>query len=129
MPAIMWPQMRRKVSKKRLSMTSLIDVIFLLLLFFMLSSTFSKYATVPLPLGTTGAPPETPPAFVKVGVDTITLNGQAITLTNLPAALAAPDRTAAILALGPGVSAQRLTDVLTALRNVENLSLNVLVPA
>ena len=122
--------MRRKPSKRRLSMTSLIDVIFLLLLFFMLSSTFSKYAMVPLPLGTTGAArPETPPVFVKVDVDTVTLNGQAITLADLPAALAAPNPTAAILALGPEVSAQRLTDVLTALRGVENLSLNVLVPA
>ncbi|MEQ8919725.1 MAG: biopolymer transporter ExbD, partial [Roseovarius sp.] len=33
--------MRRSRARKRLSMTSLIDVFFLLLLFFMLSSTFS----------------------------------------------------------------------------------------
>lgn len=34
--------------RKKLSMTPLVDVIFLLLMFFMLSSTFSKYASLEL---------------------------------------------------------------------------------
>ncbi len=111
-------------------MTSLIDVIFLLLLFFMLSSTFSKYAMVPLPIGTAGAvTPDASPVFVKVDVDALTLNGEAVELADLAAAMTASDPTTAIIALGPDVSAQRLTDVLAALRGVENLALNVLVPA
>ena len=36
-------------------MTSLIDVIFLLLLFFMLTSTFSKFAEIELAAATSGA--------------------------------------------------------------------------
>ena len=40
--------MRRRRRSGRLSMTSLIDVIFLLLLFFMLTSTFSKFSEVEL---------------------------------------------------------------------------------
>ena len=36
--------------RRQISVTSLIDVIFLLLLFFMLSSTFSKFADVELSL-------------------------------------------------------------------------------
>ncbi|MBL4725342.1 MAG: biopolymer transporter ExbD [Rhizobiaceae bacterium] len=39
---------------RRLSLTSLIDVIFLLLLFFMLSSTFTKYSEVEITGGSSG---------------------------------------------------------------------------
>lgn len=36
----------KKPARRRLSLTPLVDIIFQLLLFFMLSSTFSKYATL-----------------------------------------------------------------------------------
>ncbi|MFG5380649.1 biopolymer transporter ExbD [Yoonia sp. R2-816] len=122
--------MRRRTARRRLSMTSLIDIIFLLLLFFMLSSTFSKFGLVPLPLGTSGAvAPTAAPVFVKVEADTVTLNGDPVALKDLATALTQTDPVTAILSLGPDVTAQRLTDVLTAVRVVANLSLNVLVPA
>lgn len=41
--------------RRRLSLTSLIDVIFLLLLFFMLSSTFTRFAAVDINAGRAGA--------------------------------------------------------------------------
>ena len=49
-------------------MTSLIDVIFLLLLFFMLSSTFSRFAEVEISAAAGGAaaPSDTPPAFLRL---------------------------------------------------------------
>ena len=112
-------------------MTSLIDVIFLLLLFFMLTSTFSKFAEVPLPVGTAGdAAPEPAPVFVRLTADAITLNGETLTLDDLVVKLAGqPDApTTAIVGLGTEVTAQRLTDVLSKVRSVPNLTLNVLVP-
>ncbi|WP_106746424.1 ExbD/TolR family protein [Yoonia maritima] len=124
--------MQRKKRKNRLSMTSLIDVIFLLLLFFMLSSTFSKFSEVPLPVGTAGTvASQTTPMFLRVTSDEISLNGETIALDGLPAALAGePDApTAAIVGLGPEVTAQRLTDVLAVVKMIPHLTLNVLVPA
>lgn len=48
--------------RRPVSMTSLIDVIFLLLLFFMLSSTFTRFAEIEFAAGRAGATtPGTPP--------------------------------------------------------------------
>ncbi|MAM86797.1 ExbD/TolR family protein [Allohahella sp. A8] len=41
-------------ARKRISLTALIDVVFILLMFFMLTSTFSKWSAVPLKAATTG---------------------------------------------------------------------------
>lgn len=113
-------------------MTSLIDVIFLLLLFFMLSSTFSKFAEVPLPVGTAGsaeAAPK-PPMFLRISPETITLNGRLVEIDDLNTAPALQEEeTRLLVALAPDVSSQRLTDVLVALRGLPDISLNVLVPS
>ena len=50
--------LRRARQRRRASITSLIDVIFLLLLFFMLASTFSKYSEIELASLPGGAPAE-----------------------------------------------------------------------
>lgn len=55
--------------KRRLSMTSLIDVIFLLLLFFMLSSTFTRFAEIDIAAGRGGQAPTNavaPDVFVRL---------------------------------------------------------------
>ncbi len=112
-------------------MTSLIDVIFLLLLFFMLSSTFSKYAELPLPIGAAGGTvTDVPAVFLRVSQDAITLNGNVVAIEDLGLRLAADQNTpvTAIIGLGPDVTSQRLTDVLAMLQSTANLSLNVLVP-
>ena len=62
-------------------MTSLIDVIFLLLLFFMLTSTFSKFSEVPLAAAGSGAvaqASDAKPVFLQLGPDTLRLNGDEI---------------------------------------------------
>ena len=113
-------------------MTSLIDVIFLLLLFFMLSSTFSKYAELPLTVGTTGAAAgDTAPDFIRVDPDRISLNGDAVTAAELIARLSVGGDTpaTAILSIGADVTAQRLTDVLAPLQRIPGLALHVLVPS
>lgn len=114
-------------------MTSLIDVIFLLLLFFMLSSTFSKFSEVELSAATAGAvtAPESPPLFLQLRRDDLRLNGEVMTLAELAPLLrerggetGSPQQL--LIALGEAVTAQRLTDLLVALRNIPGLAPTVL---
>ena len=110
-------------------MTSLIDVIFLLLLFFMLTSTFSKFAEVELSSVSGGAAPaDTPPLFLQLGVDSLRLNGDPLDLGALPASPLgqAQDGTVLLVSLGTDVDAQRLTDLLVALRSLPALRVSVL---
>nr|WP_325248526.1 biopolymer transporter ExbD [Amylibacter sp.] len=116
--------------RRRLSMTSLIDVIFLLLLFFMLTSTFSKFAEVELAsAGAGGATaPEQPPLFLQLASDSISVNGEAVTLEDIGnSALAQVEAgTSVLVSLRDGVDAQRLTDLLVALRALPDLTVTVL---
>ncbi|HEY9038882.1 MAG TPA: biopolymer transporter ExbD [Roseovarius sp.] len=114
--------------RKRLSMTSLIDVIFLLLLFFMLSSTFSKFSEIELTAG--GSRPaeahNTPLLFLQLLPDDLRLNGQSLALDALPPALAQPEgelppRTL-LISLSGDVTSQRLTNLLAVLRGARGIS-------
>ena len=112
-------------------MTSLIDVIFLLLLFFMLSSTFSKFSEIELSAGSKGAGPthDTAPLFLELSEETLRLNGKSLTLTTLAQAIEGTRQSEAqplLVSLKEGATAQRLTDLLIALRSVKGLSLTVL---
>lgn len=113
-------------------MTSLIDVIFLLLLFFMLTSTFSRFSEVRLSGASAGDGArleETRPLFVRLSPQEILLNGQPATLQSLPATLLAlpqAQRQTLLVALKGEVSAQRLTDLLVALGAVPELNAKVL---
>lgn len=111
-------------------MTSLIDVIFLLLLFFMLTSTFSKFAEVELAAAGTGAVGDTQskPLFVQLGADTLHLNGENVMLDGLAQTALGQARagTTLLVSLGAGVDAQRLTDLLVALRGLPTLKVSVL---
>lgn len=112
-------------------MTSLIDVIFLLLLFFMLSSTFTRFAEVDLAAtgAGSGASPEKP-VFISLSAEGVTLNGQTSSLPALPADLndlRPADRTLSVLVSSRAdVSSQRLTDLLVVLRNLSDLDVTVL---
>lgn len=114
--------------RRRLSMTSLIDVIFLLLLFFMLSSTFARQGELPLDLAMGGATsmPETPPAFVQLREDGLRLDADPITAAELRATLAARGDGLALLALGEDVSAQAFAEVLHLLQGLPGWRLAVL---
>ena len=114
-------------------MTSLIDVIFLLLLFFMLTSTFSKFAEVELTAGGTGqaaAPAGVPPLFLQVGEEMLALNGENVGIDLLEVSLrdTVPEAKMQplIVSLQPGVTAQRLTDLMVVLRAVQGLQVTVL---
>ncbi|MGH1454976.1 MAG: biopolymer transporter ExbD [Paracoccaceae bacterium] len=124
--------MLRKRRRRKLSMTSLIDVIFLLLLFFMLSSTFTRFAEVELAASGSGATTTGErPLFLRLSPDRITLNGNDAAMAALPETLTSGQRdttgdTPVIVALNGPVTAQRLTDLLVTLRGVSGLRITVL---
>ncbi|MEM9278715.1 MAG: biopolymer transporter ExbD [Pseudomonadota bacterium] len=74
-------QRRRKYP----SLTSLIDIIFLLLLFFMLSSTFSKYTEVQVTAVQSGGGQanERPELFISLSGDTWRVNGEEASFANV----------------------------------------------
>ncbi|WP_375260407.1 biopolymer transporter ExbD [Palleronia sp.] len=116
-----------------MSLTSLIDVIFLLLLFFMLTSTFTRFSEVELAAAAagTGAPSTEPPMFLRLAAEDVSLNGDSLALDALPEALseeggeAEAPRTL-LVSLAEGVTAQRLTDLLGVLRGVPSVAPQVL---
>lgn len=115
--------------RKRLSLTSLIDVIFLLLLFFMLSSTFSRFAEVEIATGggqSASAAPTSSLLFLRLGAEDMTLNGQPIAPEALAGALANVEDATLLISITRETTAQRLTDVLVIARNVPDLSVTVL---
>jgi biopolymer transport protein ExbD len=116
--------------RRKISMTSLIDVIFLLLLFFMLSSTFSRFSEVELSSGAAGSDSQDiTPAFVKLTDQGITLNGRSIELDMLNEQVATLKDDAGIngliLSVDETASAQQFVDVLTAARQLVGVSLQV----
>lgn len=112
-------------------MTSLIDVIFLLLLFFMLSSTFTRFGEVEFVSGGSGGTaPTARPVFVTLAAASLRLNGTVATMEALPQALA-PHRSGdapltILVAAQKDVTAQRLTDLLVALRALPAVRVTVL---
>ncbi len=122
--------MREARHRRKLSMTSLIDVIFLLLLFFMLTSTFSKFSEVELSATGNGpvVPSDRPPLFLQLSADTLRVNGTLLTFETLDTSMlgmAEPDTTL-LVSLNGEVTAQRLTDLLVALRGFSSLNVTVL---
>lgn len=111
--------MTRRRVRRPLSLTSLIDVIFLLLLFFMLSSTFSKYGDVDMQVGRSAAGPssEDDLMFLRLAEDSLSLNGRALALTDLADRLTDEDEPTVVVSVRPEVTAQRMTDLLVALRD------------
>ncbi len=124
--------MRRRAQRRRLSMTSLIDVIFLLLLFFMLSSTFSRFAEVELSSASAGGtgPSDTALTFLQLGEDSLSVNGKDETLDSIEDAIQSllqdTDEVSVVVSLKDDVSSQRLTDLLVVLKAIDQLIINVL---
>lgn len=125
--------LRTTYRRRALSMTSLIDVIFLLLLFFMLSSTFSRFADVELASTSAPGPGASDRAlFLQVTPDSLRLNTDNLEIAALPARLAdlLPDGNGKLLlSLSADVTSQRLTDVLVILRAQPNMTLSILAPS
>ncbi|MBV1894825.1 MAG: biopolymer transporter ExbD [Rhodobacteraceae bacterium] len=108
-------------------MTPLIDVIFLLLLFFMLSSTFSTFGEIELSQATAGnAAPGTPPeqrVFVQLGAARLVLNGAPVTMDELATRVEVGQ---VLVSLDADASAQRMVDLLVRLRGRDGLTVLLL---
>ncbi|PWK58165.1 biopolymer transporter ExbD [Roseicyclus mahoneyensis] len=118
--------------RRPIALTPLIDIIFLLLLFFMLSSTFTRFAELPLSQAGVGAAEGAAPFFVQLSPQDVMLNGVAVQLDDLPSAieaLAPPEAEGAqtlLVTLAPEVTSQRLVDLLARLRGLPGLTVSVL---
>jgi biopolymer transport protein ExbD len=116
---------RRRV----LSLTPLVDVIFLLLLFFMLGSTFLRHGEIELGAAAAGpAAGEGGVRFLRVGEAELLLGAREVTLDGLAEALGGSggDGGRLLVGLRGEVGAQRLVDVLARLRTIPNLDVTVL---
>lgn len=105
---------------RRINLTPMIDVVLMLLVFFMMVSRFGGTQGIGLGVASgQGAVWSGPPRLVDLGAVGLRLNGIAVTLEGLPAALApllrSPDDPV-ILRAGEGASVQAMVDVMAALR-------------
>jgi len=104
------PRVRRKPA-----LTPLIDVVFLLLVFFMLAAQFGRETAIDLARsGAGGATYEGPPRLVTLLPDGVLLNGVPLDETRLPEALApltSERDDAIVLRARDGADVQRLTDL------------------
>lgn len=126
--------MRLEVSgyrRRQISVTSLIDVIFLLLLFFMLSSTFSRFADVELGAagGSNSTVQKSVPAFMKLFGNRVLLNGIEFGKDQLAAEIerlkASIHINAIIMSVDDSANAQQLVDMLLILRKSPDLNVQI----
>lgn len=108
-----------KRPRRRPSLTPMIDVVFLLLVFFMLASRFGMDAVLPAPLAGSGVSLAGPPRLVDVLPEAVMLNGiatdEAKLVIYLDALVDSPTDTI-VLRSQMGSSVQRIIDVMTALQ-------------
>lgn len=126
--------LRRKRVRRRLSIASLIDVIFLLLLFFMLASTFSKFSEIEVAgaaLADAGEGGASEASILRVDPHRLSLNGTPIDEADLARSvrLAKPMPAQLQLHVSAQVSTQRLTDILVQLQPVDGLKVNMVGPS
>jgi len=118
----------RRARRRPVSLTSLIDVIFLLLLFVMLSSPFAKFAEVDMAVGQSGRPSVQPDqlVFVQLEETRLTLNGTPTPMTDLAAQIGELGSNNVVVSVRKSASAQRMTDLLVALRVTPDLRVTLL---
>lgn len=101
-------------------LTPMVDVVFLLLFFFMLASRFGADQALPLNLAGGNTEWSGPPRLVEVASDGVRLNGRTLELADLPNALnRLVDTTADPILIAPrdGVPTRELVAVVDALQS------------
>ncbi len=104
---------------RRPSLTPLVDVVFLLLVFFMLVARFGIEAALPLDPASGGGVWEGPPRLIDLGAGPPRLNGVPVPVEALTAEvgrLAASPDDPVVLRTGPGADVAALAEVLGRLR-------------
>jgi biopolymer transport protein ExbD len=124
--------MRIEASRRRrrpLSLTSLIDVIFLLLLFFMLSSTFTRFGEVAITGGGASAPAGEPPdVLIRLTADQWSVNGRSFGKVDALLELVRLEQSgakAAVLMVRGAVSSQQLVAAIEQIRRETGIALSV----
>ena len=113
-----FPVLKYERRNRRLSLTPLIDCVFILLVFFMLQTNFFRPHTVDFAkaAGASGAVSDTQTVSVEIHDNgTIWLNGAATDIRSLQdfaAGIIAPDTTRVVLGVDPGVVLQRAVDIM-----------------
>ena len=105
--------------RRRPSLTPMIDVVFLLLVFFMLASRFGSEGALPLSVaGGAGEGWTGPPRLVEIAPDGLRLNGMAVSVEDLPARLAPLTETPddPVVLRGRGAALQDLVSVMERLQ-------------
>ncbi|WP_306048083.1 ExbD/TolR family protein [Oceaniradius stylonematis] len=115
---------------RRISLTSLIDVIFLLLLFFMLTATFSRFADVELSTGGGASQlADQTPVFLQLHADGLSLNAEPLDVSQLGERLLvlreAGRADVVILSVRDGATSQQLVDVIAAVGASGGLPLQI----
>lgn len=115
---------------RRLSLTSLIDVIFLLLLFFMLSSTFTRFAEVELSGGRASAGTSgVPDILIRLDGGGWQVNGMALdgadAVANEISRLQDSGAESAVLLVRDGATSQELVTTVEAVRRESDIPLSV----
>jgi biopolymer transport protein ExbD len=104
--------------RRRPNLTPMIDVVFLLLVFFMLASRFGADRALPLSVAGQGGDYSGPPRLVEIRPEAITLNGIVVAPEDLATALAplmeAPDDLI-VLRARDGADLQSLVGAMDAL--------------
>lgn len=107
-------------ARRRPSLTPMIDVVFLLLVFFMLASRFGSEVVLDLSLGggAGGAAWQGAPRLVDIGPDELRLNGVPVALDTLVEDLGPllPTSDAPVILRAQGGDLQRVIDVMEALQ-------------
>ncbi len=123
--------LRRPLRRRGASITSLIDVIFLLLLFFMLASTFSRFSEVEIVTtannGTTSAP-QREVITLQLTKTGIVLNGVVISEDDLLPSLrrrSSNEAAALSINIAADVTTQRLVDILADVSAISNLDITL----
>ena len=110
-------------------MTPLIDVIFLLLLFFMLSSTFSRFGEIELTgANASGAVEIAALLYVQLRGEEVVVNGQIATLEELGEILvvhAANGAKLVLVSMDAATTSQRFVDVYAVARAIDGLDVAV----
>jgi biopolymer transport protein ExbD len=110
----------RPHAKRTPSLTPMIDVVFLLLVFFMLAARFGQDMAVPVAAAGTGAPYQGPPRLIDVTPSGLALNGQPQDVEAVIAALPALMQSGSdpiLLRARDGADLQRIVTLIEALQD------------
>ncbi|MEM6901399.1 MAG: biopolymer transporter ExbD [Pseudomonadota bacterium] len=126
--------LKRVKQRRRASITSLIDVIFLLLLFFMLASTFSKFSEIDIAVASAAGNGQsvTEIATLRVQADRVFCNETETADADLISRLndlLVTGTSGVKISLAEEVSTQRLVDVLSLVKQVPSLTIQIEEPS